>query len=56
MNYLVVQHGFGGVGHDALGVAGLLSVDKDDASQPADEAYCAGVDQLFLGDHGAAVR
>lgn len=54
--HLVVQHGFGRVGHDALGVAGLLAVDEDDAAQPADEAHRAGVDQLLLGDHGAAVR
>lgn len=53
--HLLVQHGLGGVGHDALGVTGLLAVDEDDATQPADEAHRAGVDQLLLGDHGAAV-
>lgn len=53
--HLLVQHGFGRVGHDALGVAGLLAVDEDDAAQPADEAHRAGVDQLLFGDHCAAV-
>lgn len=53
--HLLVQHGLGGVGHDTLGVAGLLAVDEDDAAQPADEAHRAGVDQLLLGDHGATV-
>lgn len=55
-DYLLVQHGFGCVRHDTLGVARLLAVDKDDAAQPADETHRAGVDQLLLGDHGAAVR
>lgn len=54
--YLFLQHDFSRVGHDALGVARLLPVDEDDAAQPADEAHRAGVDQLLLGDGGAAVR
>lgn len=54
-DYLVIQHGFGSVSHDALGIVRLLAVDKDDATQPANETYCASVDQLLLGNHGAAV-
>lgn len=53
--YLVIQHDFSRVCHDALGIARLFPVDKDDAAQPANESYCAGVDQLLLGDGGAAV-
>ena len=30
--YLLVQHGLGSVGHDTLGIARLLAVDKDDAT------------------------
>lgn len=53
--YLVLQHGFGGIAHDVFGVARLLTVDEDDAAQPADETHRARVDELFLGDRGAAV-
>ncbi len=53
---LVGQHGFSGVTHGVLGVAGLFAVDEDDSSQPANHAHRPGPYQLLLSDHGAAVR
>lgn len=53
--YLLIQHSFGSVSHNAFGIASFLAVDEDDAAQPAHKAHCARIDQLLLGDHGAAV-
>lgn len=53
--YLLVQHDFSRVRHDALGVARLFPVDEDDTAQPANEPDRAGIDQLLLGDGRAAV-
>lgn len=54
-HYLLIQHCFGSVGHDTLGIAGLLAVDKDDPAEPADETNSTSIDQLLLCNHSATV-